>query len=65
MNEIKVAAGLVVCAVVIALVYGVLFSLIYPLVDIDASLISLFAVLGLATCVLIKAVWSLVRRKKA
>ena len=64
MNELKALGGLTVCSLVFGTVYGVLFSMIYPLVDIDASLISLFGILGFITCAGIKVAWSLLRRKE-
>ncbi len=65
MSELKLAAEVVICSTVFAIIYGVLFSMAYPLVDVDASLVSLFGVVGLATCVAIKAAWTFLRKKKA
>jgi hypothetical protein len=43
------AAGFFIFSIIAAMVYGLIFSGLYPLVEIDGSLISLFVLLGLAT----------------
>jgi hypothetical protein len=56
--EAIVQRGLVVIllAIVIAVGYGVVFSVVYPLVPPDGSLAALFTVLGLLTAFAIKGV---------
>jgi hypothetical protein len=51
----------VVISVIVATLYGVIFSFAYPLVKIDAGLVSLFSVAGLFTYILIRAALSLFR----
>jgi hypothetical protein len=53
----KFATGIVVFSIIVATIYGVIFSFVYPLVEIDGSLISLFAILGLATSLLCVGLW--------
>jgi hypothetical protein len=47
----------------VAVVYGVAFSIAYPLVPPDGSLAALFAVLGLLTAMAIAGAWKGVTRK--
>jgi TIR domain len=58
----KYAAGFVVFSILVATIYGVIFSGIYPLVDIDESLISLFILLGLVTSLTCVGIFRLARR---
>jgi hypothetical protein len=53
----------VLLAVVIAVGYGVVFSIVYPLVPPDGSLAALFAVLGLLTAMAIAGAWKVVTKK--
>ena len=39
-----------IVSLLLGILYGVLFKQIYPLVPIDAGIISLCAILGLTTC---------------
>lgn len=57
-REVAVQRGLIVIllAIVIAVGYGVAFSVVYPLVPPDGSLAALFAILGLLTAFAIKGV---------
>jgi hypothetical protein len=55
------SVGLIV-SIIVATFYGVLFSLEYPLVKIDAGLVSLFTVAGIFTYILIRAAFSVFRK---
>jgi hypothetical protein len=46
----RIGLAVLVFAIVFATAYGVIFSFVYPLVPLDGSLISLFALAGVATC---------------
>jgi hypothetical protein len=59
LNDIGVA---LVTSIIVATLYGVIFSLEYPLVKIDAGLVSLFSVAGLFTYILIRAALSMFRK---
>jgi len=47
----------------IAVGYGVAFSRTYPLIEVDGSLASLFAILGLLTALAIVGAWNAATRK--
>ena len=57
----KVGVNLLV-ATLVAIAYGVLFSLTYQDVEITTGIVSLCALLGLATCLAASALWKLVMR---
>jgi hypothetical protein len=57
----KVGVNLLV-ATLVAIAYGVLFSQTYPDVEITSGIVSLCALLGLATCLVVSALWKLVMR---
>jgi uncharacterized membrane protein YagU involved in acid resistance len=59
----KVAAGITIFSIVFAIVYGVVFAIVYPLTTISNALVSLFAILGLATSLILAAVWAAVAKK--
>jgi hypothetical protein len=59
------AAATLVFSIIIATFYGVIFSSAYPLVRIDGSLISLFAILGLATVLIVAGLWRAIRKPTA
>jgi len=61
----KIAAGIVIFSIVFAIAYGVFFSIVYPLTTISNALVSLFAILGLATSLIIAGVWAAVAKKTA
>jgi hypothetical protein len=61
----KFGATLVLFATLIAIIYGVLFSKIYPRVEIEGGIVALCALLGLATCLAMAGVWKLVRGGKS
>jgi hypothetical protein len=52
-------------ATLVAIVYGVLFSTTYPEVEITSGIVSLCALLGLATCLIVSALWKLVMRSRS
>lgn len=60
----KTISGTVVLAVVLAITYGVIFSLAYPLVTIDGDVVSLMALLGLATSLLVVGIYKRSTRSK-
>ena len=51
-----------IVSLLLGILYGVLFKQIYPLVPIDAGIISLCAILGLTTCLAGIGAWKLVIR---
>jgi hypothetical protein len=53
----------ILLAIVIAVGYGVVFSLVYRLVPPDGSLAAFFAVLGLLTAIAITSAWKAVTKK--
>jgi hypothetical protein len=53
----KFAAGFIVFSILFATAYGAIYSIVYPLVSIDGSLLSLFAILGLATTLILAAIF--------
>jgi hypothetical protein len=57
--------GLVVLVLAIAMAvgYGVAFSRVYPLVQVDASIAALCAMLGLLTALAIAGAWKVVTKK--
>jgi hypothetical protein len=59
----KNAATLVIFATVLGTIYGVLFSLYYPLVKIDAGIVLLCAFLGLISAMIAIWIWKLIARK--
>jgi hypothetical protein len=59
----KYTTGFLVFSVIAAVAYGVIFSMVYPLVQIDGNMISLFALLGVATTLICIGVWRAVIRK--
>jgi len=52
----------IVFSILVAVAYGVVFSYAYPLVSSDQSLVSLFAILGAATCSLIMCLWNFIKK---
>jgi hypothetical protein len=59
----KNTAGILVFSIIAAIIYGVIFSISYPLVQIDGNMISLFAILGIATTLICIGVWRAVVKK--
>ena len=52
----KIGLGLTISTVVLAVVYGVIFSRVYPLVEIDGEIVALCVVVALATSLVALAV---------
>jgi hypothetical protein len=57
------AVGIITAAIISAAIYGVLFSVIYPYTPVSDALVTLFAVAGLATSLIISGIWRAVRRR--
>jgi hypothetical protein len=55
----KFGVNLIVFSILAAVGYGVAFSYLYPLTPIDGGLVTLAAVLGLASCLLLSGIWKL------
>jgi hypothetical protein len=53
----------IVVAIAMAVGYGVVFSLVYPLVQVDSSIAALCALLGLLTALAIAGAWNVVTKK--
>ncbi len=49
--------GITVFSVLLATAYGVLFSIEYPLITISSEMVTLCAVLGVATCLVAVGIW--------
>jgi uncharacterized membrane protein len=60
----KVGANLL-AATLVAIIYGVLFSISYPDVEISSGIAALCALLGLATCLAISGLWKFVMGSKS
>lgn len=54
--------SLTVFSVLIAVVYGDMFTYLYPSIKIDGGLITLFAFLGIATYIIFLIVWKILVR---
>jgi len=54
----KYSPTLLAFAALLAIVYGVLFSYTYPLVEISGGIVALCALLGIVTCLSIAAIWN-------
>jgi uncharacterized membrane protein YagU involved in acid resistance len=59
----KVSAALVIFSIVLATVYGVLFSIVYPRVAINGSILATLAFAGLVTSLVLVGLWAVIRRK--
>lgn len=55
----KFGAIMMVFSIVVAVVYGVIFSSVYPEVQIDGSIVALCAISGIVTCLMAVGVWKL------
>ena len=53
----KLAAYFISFSILVAIGYNIIFYYVYPLVAVDASLVSLFILLGAVTCLLISGVY--------
>jgi hypothetical protein len=60
----KFSPTLLAFAALLAIVYGVLFSRTYPLVDISSGIVALCAFLGLVTCLTLAAIWNAFMRSR-
>jgi len=60
----KFTATLSAFATVVAIIYGVLFSITYPRVDINGGIVALCAVLGIVTCFCAVGLWKLIAGSK-
>ncbi len=60
----KYSPTLLAFAALLAIVYGVLFSISYPLVEISAGIVALCVLLGIVTCLAIAAIWNALTRPK-
>jgi hypothetical protein len=56
---------ILVSGLIVAVSLGALFSLVYPRVEIDLRLASLFALGGLAVALGVRGAWRTIRRTKA
>jgi hypothetical protein len=57
----KFGATITIFSILVAVAYGMLFSHAYPTVSIDGGIVTLCAVLGIATCLAAAALWRFVR----
>jgi hypothetical protein len=60
----KYSPTLLAFAALLAIVYGVLFSMSYPLVEISGGIVALCVLLGVVTCVVAAAIWNVLTRQK-
>jgi len=61
----KFGATLTAFATVVAIIYGVLFSVTYPRVEIDSGVVMLCALFGFVTCLAAVAIWNWVTGSKS
>ena len=61
----KFGATLLAFSSAVATVYGVLFSITYPRVEIDGGMVTLCALCGLLTCLAAVALWKLAMGSKS
>lgn len=60
----KYSPTLLAFAALLAIVYGVLFSVSYPLVEISGGIVALCVLLGIVTCLAVAAIWNALTRPK-
>jgi hypothetical protein len=60
----KLSPALTASTALLAIVYGVLFSRIYPLVEISTGIVALCVLAALVTCQLAAVLWTTLRRAK-
>jgi len=60
----KYSPTLLAFAALLAIVYGVLFSHSYPLVEISGGIVALCVLLGIVTCLTIAAIWNALARPR-
>jgi hypothetical protein len=58
----KYSPALLAFAALLAIVYGVLFSVSYPLVEISGGIVALCVLMGIVTCLAIAAIWNALMR---
>ncbi|MHC2401406.1 membrane protein DedA with SNARE-associated domain [Bradyrhizobium barranii subsp. barranii] len=58
-------AAIVIASTLLAAVYGVVFSYFYPLVEMTAGLLTMFALFGLMTSVAVAGIWRMKRKSKS
>jgi hypothetical protein len=61
----KFSATLLAFSSLLAVIYGVLFSVSYPLVEISGGIVALCALLGLVTCLALIAIWNRFTRSRS
>jgi hypothetical protein len=61
----KFGATLSLFATVVAIIYGVVFSKMYPRVEIDSGIVMLCALFGFVTCIAAAAIWNWATRSKS
>ena len=60
----KYSPTLLAFAALLAIVYGVLFSVTYPLVEISGGIVALCVLLGIVTCLALAAIWNALMRAR-
>jgi hypothetical protein len=53
----NVLLGIIVFSILLATAYGVVFSIAYPLISMSSEIVTLCAVLGLATSLVALSIW--------
>ncbi len=61
----KFGAALLVFSTCVAIVFGVLFSVTYPRVEINSGIVALCALAGLLTCLAAVGLWKLVMASRS
>ena len=56
----KLSISVVVFSTLLAIIYGVTFSITYPLVELTGSIFALCALCGLVTCLTAMSLWKVV-----
>ncbi len=56
--------NIVICSIIVAVGLGTIFSLVYPRVEINFGLASLFALAGLLIVLAIRGAWKAIMHKK-
>lgn len=57
----KFGAIITIFSTLVAVVYGILFSVTYPAISVDGGLVTLCALLGNATCLTVAGLWKFVQ----
>jgi hypothetical protein len=60
----KYSPALLAFAALLAIVYGVLFSVSYPLVEISGGIVALCVLMGVVTCLAVAAIWNVLMRPR-